>query len=60
MAIVATYWHGNTRVDINDDAYRDVPQEEIDRRIQHMKDVAGAILYRQQLRELGKEKTNAG
>ena len=52
MAIVKTYHFGHATVHIADDAYRDASREEIARRVQHMLDVAGEILYNAQMREL--------
>ena len=52
MAIVKTYQCGHVTVHIDDDCYRDASPEEIQRRIQHMLDVAGEVLYGIQMREL--------
>lgn len=60
MAIVATYHFDHATVDIVDDAYRDASPEEIQRRIQHMLDVAGEILYQAQLREAKEAQENGG
>ncbi len=61
MAIVKTCHFGSRTVHFADDYYRDVPKEEIQRRIRNMQEVVGDILYRQQLRELEeKKKDTAG
>lgn len=61
MAIVKTCHFGSRTVLFADDYYRDVPKEEIQRRIRNMQEVVGDILYRQQLRELEeKKKDTAG
>ena len=51
MAIVKTYQCGHVTVHI-DECYRDASPEEIQRRVQHMLDVAGEVLYGIQMREL--------
>lgn len=57
MAIVRTYRMNHATVHIADDCYRDVPPEEIRRRVERMLAVAGEVLYKSQLRELeGNEK----
>ncbi len=52
MAIVRTYRLDHATVHIADDCYRDVPPEEIRRRVGRMLDVAGEVLYNSQIREL--------
>lgn len=52
MAIVRTYRMDHATVHIADDCYRDVPPEEIRRRVERMLAVAGEVLYKSQLREL--------
>lgn len=53
MAIVATYQTKICPVRVDDTYCRDVPPEEMRRRQEETRRVAGAILTRAQLREMG-------
>ncbi|GAB2045308.1 hypothetical protein AGATL06_18050 [Agathobaculum sp. TL06] len=51
MAIVRTYHFDHATVHIADDCYRAAPPEEIQKRVQRMLDIAGGVLYKNELRE---------
>ena len=57
MAIVATYHYPNGTVYIDDDCYRDVPPEEMERRIRQVQQTAWELFLKKQRRkqEAGKE-----
>ena len=57
MAIVATYHYPNGTVYIYDDCYRDVPPEEMERRIRQVQQTAWELFLKKQRRkqEDGKE-----
>ena len=51
MAIVETYHYANATVYIDDDCYRDVPPEEMQRRIERLQKTAWELLMNQERRK---------
>ncbi|GFO88360.1 hypothetical protein BUFA31_15240 [Butyricicoccus faecihominis] len=51
MAIVAEYHYPNGTVRIDDDCYRDVPPEEMQRRIERLQKTAWELLMNQERRK---------
>ncbi len=53
MNIIQTVETPNDILRFSDDGYRDIPPEEIQRRIEHMQEVAGRILARHRMETAG-------
>ncbi len=51
MALVEKYKIGNTTIEIHDDAYKDKTQEDIDRIIERLEEIASRSFYKQLLKD---------